>query len=245
MTLLGIIPDEGDDPQAADAKLPIFDAPHSHTAEQFRQVRTRLSHATALDTTRSIMITGPSPMDGKTTVAANLAAGLALNGRKILLVDANFRRPELHRLFGFANGKGFSDVLNGTGAFEESVHPTHIPNLSVMTSGPKPMNATELFESQLLLDFIERALEEYDHVLFDSGPLLLASEAIALAPRVDGVVSVVRAHSESRGMLLRMRDTLRQVKAEHIGVVLNAVRARGGGYYRSNIKTFYQYQNGD
>src|SRR2546423_108759 len=123
MNLLGIIADEGDDPQAADAKLPIFDAPHSLTAEQFRQVRTRLSHATALDTTRSIMVTGPSPMDGK--------------------------------------------------------------------------------------------------------------------------VTVVRAHSESRGLLLRMRDTLRQVKAEHIGVVLNAVRARGGGYYRRNIKTFYQYQNGD
>ena len=245
MNLLGMIADEGDDPQAADAKLPIFDAPHSLTAEQFRQVRTRLSHATALDTTRSIMVTGPSPMDGKTTVAANLAAGLALNGRKILLVDSNFRRPELHRLFGFANGKGFSDVLNGTGSFEESVHPTHIPNLSVMTSGPKPMNATELFESQLLIDFIERALEEYDHIVFDSGPLLLASEAIALAPRVDGVVTVVRAHSESRGLLLRMRDSLRQVKAEHIGVVLNAVRARGGGYYRRNIKTFYQYQNGD
>jgi len=184
-------------------------------------------------------------MDGKTTVAANLAAGLALNGRKILLVDSNFRRPELHRLFGFTNGKGFSDVLNGTTVFEEAVHPTHIPNLSVMTSGPKPMNATELFESQLLIDFIERALEEYDHILFDSGPFLLASEAIALAPRVDGVVTVVRAHSESRGLLLRMRDALRQVKAEHIGVVLNAVRARGGGYYRRNIKTFYQYQNGD
>jgi succinoglycan biosynthesis transport protein ExoP len=245
MNLLGIIADEGDDPQAADAKLPIFDAPHSLTAEQFRQVRTRLSHATPLDTTRTIMITGPSPMDGKTTVAANLAAGLALNGRKILLVDANFRRPELHHLFGFANGKGFSDVLNGACPFEEAVHPTHIPNLSVMTSGPKPMNPTELFESQLLNDFIERGLEEYDHILFDSGPFLIVSEAQALAPRVDGVVTVVRAHAESRGLLLRMRDSLRQVKAEHIGVVLNAVRARGGGYYRSNIKTFYQYQNGD
>jgi Mrp family chromosome partitioning ATPase len=114
-----------------------------------------------------------------------------------------------------------------------------------MTSGPKPMNATELFESQLLNDFMERALEEFDHIVFDSGPFLVVSEAIALAPRVDGVVTVVRAHNESRGLLLRMRDQLRQVKAEHIGVVLNAVRARGGGYYRRNIKTFYQYQNGD
>jgi capsular exopolysaccharide synthesis family protein len=243
MNLLGMISDENDDPQVANAKLPIFDAPHSLTAEQFRQVRTRLAHAAALDTTRSIMVTGPSPMDGKTTVAANLAAGLALNGRRILLVDGNFRRPELHRLFGFGNDKGFSDVLNGTAAFEDVVHQTRVPNLSIMTSGPKPMNATELFESQLLIDFIERALEEYDHVIFDSGPFLVVSESIAMAPRVDGVVTVVRAHAESRGLLLRMREQLRQVKAEHVGVVLNAVRAQGGGYYRRNIKTYYLYNN--
>jgi capsular exopolysaccharide synthesis family protein len=243
MNLLGMISDENDDPQVANAKLPIFDAPHSLTAEQFRQVRTRLAHAAALDTTRSIMVTGPSPMDGKTTVAANLAAGLALNGRRILLVDGNFRRPEMHRLFGFGNDKGFSDVLNGTAAFEDVVHQTRVPNLSIMTSGPKPMNATELFESQLLIDFIERALEDYDHVIFDSGPFLVVSESIAMAPRVDGVVTVVRAHAESRGLLLRMREQLRQVKAEHIGVVLNAVRAQGGGYYRRNIKTYYLYNN--
>jgi len=245
MNLLGIIADEDDDPAVANAKLPIFDAPHSMTAEQFRQVRTRLQHAVALETTRSIMVTGPSPLDGKTTVAANLAAGLALNGRKILLVDANFRRPELHRLFGFGNEKGFSDVLNTTSGLDDCLHATRIPNLSVLTSGAKPPNATELFESQLLTDFIERALEEFDHVIFDTGPFLVVSESVAMAPRVDGVVTVVRAHEESRGTLQRMRDGLRQVKAEHIGVVLNAVRAQGGGYYGRNIKTYYTYSNGE
>lgn len=242
LNLLGIIADTDEDPQVADTRLPIFDAPHSMTAEQFRQFRTRLSNASPLDTTRSIMVTGPSPLDGKTTVAANLAAGLALNGRKILLVDSNFRRPDVHRLFGVGNDHGFSDVLNGTAAFDEVIAPTRVPNLSIMTSGPKPMNPTELFESQLLIDFIERALEEYDHVVFDSGPLLVVSESVAMAPRVDGVVTVVRAHSESRGLLQRMRDSLRGVKAEHIGVVLNAVRSQGGGYYRRSIKQFYNYQ---
>src|SRR5207237_5735388 len=93
LNLLGMIPHESDDPQSAGARLPmaIFDAPHSIVAEQFRQVRTRLHHAASLDTTRSILITSPSPADGKTTVAVNLAAGLALNGRRILLVDAHFR----------------------------------------------------------------------------------------------------------------------------------------------------------
>lgn len=246
LSLLGMVGDETQDPQAAGARLPlvIFDAPHSITAEQLRQVRTRLQHAASLDTTRSLMITSPSPGDGKTTIAVNLAAGLALNGRRILLVDGNFRRPDVHRIFGFGNEQGFSDVLNGAITFDEAVQETQVPNLAVMTSGPKPINATEMFESQLLIDFVERALEEFDHVIFDSGPMMVVSESAAMAPRVDGVVTVVRARSNTRGILTRMRDSLRAVKAEHLGVVLNGVRAQGGGYYGRNIKTYYEYQNG-
>ena len=243
INLLGIVPDENDDPQAAGARLPvvIFDAPHSALAESFRHIRTKLQHTASLDTTRSIMVTSPSPGDGKTTVACNLAAGLALNGRRILLVDANFRRPEIHKVFALPNTQGFSDVLNAVAAFDEVIRETQVPNLAVMTSGPRPMNPTELFESQLLIDFIERALEEFDHVVFDSGPLMVVAEAQAMAPRVDGVVSVVRAKTNNRGLLQRMRDEMRRNKAEHLGVVLNGVRAQGGGYYRRSIQTYYDY----
>jgi polysaccharide biosynthesis transport protein len=244
--LLGIVPHEADDPQASGARLPlvIFEAPQSNLAEQLRQVRTRLQHAASLDTTRTLLITSPGPADGKSTIAANLASGLALNGRRILLVDANFRRPAMHKIFGLSNDVGFSDVLNKLDLFAGTVQQTQVPNLYILPSGPKPTNATELMESQLLTDFIERAIEEYDHVIFDSGPLLLVSETAALAPRVDGVVTVVRAQANSRGLLQRLRDNLRQVKAEHLGVVLNAVRSQGGGYYRSHIRSFYDYQNG-
>jgi len=246
INLLGMIPDESDDPQSAGARLPvvIFDAPHSIMAESFRHIRTKLQHTASLDTTRSIMVTSPAPGDGKTTIACNLAAGLALNGRRILLVDANFRRPEIHKIFGLSNEQGFSDVLNAVAAFDEVIQETQVPNLAVMTSGPKPMNPTELFESQLLIDFIERALEEFDHVIFDSGPIMVVAEAQAMAPRVDGVISVVRAKTNNRGLLQRMRDELRRNKAEHLGVVLNAVRAQGGGYYARNIQTYYDYANG-
>jgi capsular exopolysaccharide synthesis family protein len=247
MNLLGMVPHEADDPQSSGARLPlvIFEAPHSMMAEQLRQVRTRLQHAASLDTTRSILVTSPGPGDGKSTIAVNLAAGLALNGRRILLVDANFRRPELHRIFGIGNEAGFSDVLNDVNAFSSTIRETSVPNLSVMASGPKPSNPTELLESQLLLDFIERALEEYDHVIFDSGPMLFVSESVALAPRVDGVVTVVKARTSSRGVLQRMRDGLRAVKAEHLGVVLNGVRSQAGGYYGRSIKTYYEYQSVD
>jgi capsular exopolysaccharide synthesis family protein len=246
LQLLGMVPHEDDDPQANGARLPlvIFEAPQSNIAEQLRQVRTRLQHAASLDTLRTIMITSPSPGDGKSTIAANLASGLALNGRRILLVDANFRRPAIHRIFNVSNDVGFSDVLNKVDLFAGAVQATQVPNLSILTTGPKPVNATELMESQLLADFIERSVEDFDHVIFDAGPLLLASETAALAPRVDGVVTVVRAQMNTRGLLQRLRDSLRQVKAEHLGVVLNAVRSQGGGYYRSHIRTYYDYQNG-
>jgi polysaccharide biosynthesis transport protein len=241
VNVLGIIADESDDPQLSGAALAIFDAPQSLTAEQFRQVRTRLQHVAPFDSTRSIMISGPSPLDGKTTVAANLAASLALNGRKVLLVDANFRRPEIHRVFNIDNNRGFSDVLNGAPLADATVA-SRIPNLSILPSGPKPLNATELFESQLLSDFLTKTAAEFDHVIFDSAPLLVVSEATAMAAKVDGVITVVRAHMDSRGKLQRMREELRKVRAENLGVVLNAVRARGGGYYGRNIKTYYDYQ---
>ncbi|MFT3788571.1 MAG: polysaccharide biosynthesis tyrosine autokinase [Tepidisphaeraceae bacterium] len=245
MNLLGMIPHEDDDPQAAGSELSlvISQAPHSVIAEQFRHVRTRLQHAASLDTTRSLLVTSPGPGDGKTTVACNIAAGLALNGRKILLVDANFRRPQVHAVFGLSNDVGFGSVLGQQASVETAVRKSNVPNLDVLTTGPRPANPTELLESALLTEFIDRALEEYDHVVFDSGPILLVSETVALAPRVDGVITVVKARANSRGLLQRMRDALRQLKAEHIGVVLNGVRTQGGGYYGRNIKTYYTYQS--
>jgi capsular exopolysaccharide synthesis family protein len=244
MNLLGMIPHEDDDPQSAGIPLPlvIFQAPTSIMAEQYRQVRTRLQHAASLDATRSIVVTSPAPGDGKTTVAVNLAAGLALNGRKILLVDANFRRPDVNRTFNVPNDVGFSNALASLENFEGAIRSTQVPNLDIMATGPRPANATELMESQLFTDFIERALEEYDHVIFDTAPMLLVAETAAMAPRVDGVVTVVKAATNSRGLLQRLRDSLRQIKAEHLGVVLNGVKAQGGGYYGRNIRTYYEYQ---
>jgi capsular exopolysaccharide synthesis family protein len=245
LNLLGMIPHEEDDPQAAATSLPlaISQAPHSIIAENFRQVRTRLQHAASLEAYRSIVVTSPGPGDGKTTVTCNLAASLALNGRKVLLVDANFRRPDLHKVFGVPNDNGFGDVLAKKTPIDSVARKTNVANLSVLPTGPRPSNATELIESQALSDFLDRAFEAYDFVIFDSGPVLLVSETVALAPRVDAVLSVVRANSNSRGQLGRMRDALRQLKAEHLGVVLNGVRTQGGGYYGRNIKSYYEYQD--
>lgn len=246
LPVLGTIQHEADDPQAAGARLPlvIAEAPQSMTAEQLRQIRTRMQQGLSLETTRSLMVTSPNPGDGKTTVAANLAAGMALVGRRVLLVDANFRRPELQKLFGVDGNEGFSTALSSPNQLATAAKATKIPNLSVLPAGPKPANAAELLESDLLQRFVEKASESYDLVIFDSGALLFASESLAMAPRVDGVVTVVRANQSSRGVLGRVRDMLKQIKAENLGVVINGIRAHGGGYYSRNIKTYYAYSNG-
>jgi capsular exopolysaccharide synthesis family protein len=248
LNLLGMVPHLAEDPQAtggvAGLPLVIAQAPHSVLAEQFRQIRTRLQHAVALHSVRSILVTSPGPGDGKTTVACNLAAGLALSGRRVLLVDANFRRPALQGVFAIPGGSGFTTAMQSPQSLESSIiRSPAIANLAILPCGPRAENVTEMLEGQLFTDLLDRALEEFDHVIFDGGPLLYVSEAVAMAARVDGVVSVVRAKTNSRGLLQRMRDSLRQLNARHIGVVLNAVRHQAGGYYTRNIRAYYAYQN--
>ena len=122
---------------------------------------------------------------------------------------------------------------------------TPVPNLYRPAQRPQANNATELVESQLLIDFIERALEEFDHVIFDSGPLLFVSETVALAPASMASSPSSAPAPTPVASSPACETRLRQVKAEHLGVVLNAVRAQGGGYYGRNIRTYYEYQNGD
>ena len=245
MTLLGMIPHQNDDPQGSevDPALAVSRAPLSITAEQYRQVRNRLTHLAPPQTTRTLLVTSPSPGDGKTAVACNVAAAAALNGRRVLLVDANFRRPALHNLFDTGNEAGFSDVLEDAGRFDEVVRETPVPKLSVMPAGRAGAGAGagERVEGPAFAEFVDRALEEFDLVIFDGGPVMFVSEAAAMAPKVDGVISVVRAAANSRGLLQRLRDNLKQLKAEHVGVVLNAVRSQAGGYYNRNIKQYYDY----
>lgn len=244
INILGIIPDDSEDPQAGDPlELSIANAPHSMTAEQFRLVRSHLGHVASLETTRTILVTSPSPGDGKTTIACNLAAGMALNGRRVLLVDANFRKPGLHKVFNLSNDHGLADALVDVGTFDDYTTETSVPNLSVLPAGLRPGNPTELIEGPAFTDLVDRALEEFDHVIFDSGPILFVSETGALAPQCDGVVSVVRAKRSTRGLVGRMRDSLQSLNVEHLGIVLNGMKHHAGGYYNRNIKMFYAYQN--
>lgn len=242
LPLLGMIPHADDlEEEIEDFRRAVLLAPQSPVAEAFRQVRTNLLFSGPVQRRRSILVTSPAPQDGRTTVVMNLAASAALAGLKVLVVDANFRRPAIGEMYPQANQAGLSSILVGQATWREVVSSTDVPNLSVITSGPLPPNPAELLGSDAMKQFISEASAEYDQVLFDGSPIMVVSDAAILSTQVDGVILVVRAGQNSVGIVQRSAERLVRIGAHVFGVVLQAVRSMGGGYLRKNYETFYEY----
>jgi len=241
--MLGVVPDVDDEEVPIEqVETAVRDAPHSMMVEAFRTIRTNLQFSAPAERQRTIIVTSPRPEDGKTTVASNLAAALAQGGRRILLVDANFRRPALHRIYGKEGAKGLSNLLVGEGTLETLVRKTDIANLDVLLSGPIPPNPAERLASPQLREFLGSAVERYDQIIIDVPPVLLVSDAVVLSTSVDGAIVVCRAKENSRGAARRCCDLLLRVNAHLFGAVLNAAQVRRGGYFREQMATFYDYQ---
>jgi capsular exopolysaccharide synthesis family protein len=241
LPVLGMIP-HGDDLEEdiADLRLAFASNPNSLVSEAFRQIRTCLQFSGPASQRRSLLVTSAQPEDGRTTVALNLAASMARGGRKVLVVDANFRQPAIRKLFPGCKDSGLSNVLVGQGSWRDLVSEVE-PNLTVLSSGPLPPNPAELLSSEAMRQFIAEATSQYDQVVFDGAPALVVSDSIVLATLVDGVVLVVRAGANTHGIVTRTRDLLHRVGAHLLGVALNGVRATAGGYLRKSYETFYDY----
>ncbi len=242
LPLLGTVPVLDDEEATVeDIETAVRVAPHSLVAECFRQIRANLLFSAPLEQQRSILITSASPDEGKTCVAINLAVTLAKGGRKILLMDANFRRPALHKAFGARNHRGLSHLLIGQGALGECTSQTDLPNLDVLTAGPCPPNPAELLSSNYLRELLAEAVENYDQVLIDAPPVLLVSDALVLSAIADGTILVCRART-GRGLVQRAKTQLGLVNSRIVGAVLNAVETTRGGYFRKYYREFYDYQ---
>lgn len=241
--ILGTVPDLDDEEVAVEqVELAAHTAPRSMIAEAFRNIRTNLLLSAPAERLRTILVTSPKPGDGKTTIATNLAISVAQSGRRVLLIDANFRRPSLRQLFPEGSPQGLSNLLIGQARFENVVRTTMLPNLHVLASGPIPPNPAELLSSGYMRDLIAQVVERYDQVLIDGPPVLLVSDALVMASKLDGVILVCRAKANSRGIAQRARDQLERVNAHLFGAVLNAAQVRRGGYFREHLRTFYEYQ---
>ncbi len=167
-----------------------------------------------------------------------MAIVLAQKGVRVLLIDADLRRPSVHKTLGMGPRSGLSNVLTGTATLEQTITRSPIlPNLSILAAGTPPPNPAELLASSKMKDMLDDLREQYDHIVIDTPPTLSVTDAVVLSPRVDSVVLVIRSGQTTKQALRRARDILMQVNAHVTGVLLNAVDLSSPDYYY-----YYEYQ---
>lgn len=211
----------------------------SPIAEAYRMLRTNIRFAMVDETIRTLLITSPSPSEGKSTTAANLAMVMAQAGHRTILVDADLRRPVQHQIFGLTNREGLTTALiEREKSIEEHLKPTTIPDLMVLTSGPMPPNPSELLGSQRMQDLLALLQTQAEYVIIDTPPVLAVTDSALLAGSVRGVMLVVRAGVTRLEAARRAVSQLSSVQARIVGTILNGVKADGDGYY------YYHYYYG-
>lgn len=242
---LGVIPEAQDDPDGAGSfDLVVARNPAGLLAENFRQLRTEVVQRMQRHRFKTMMVVGCQPRGGVTAITANLAASIALNERRVLVIDANFRRPAQHESFGLAKSPGLADILAGAASVDDAIQATDVDKLDVMPIGDADNRLIERLESNAFTQALRACEERYDLILIDAPPLSIVGDSRVLANRVDAVLLTVRALREKRGMVGRLMNQLKAARAEFLGLVINGVRASAGGYYKRNFEAFYEYQNG-
>ncbi len=215
--------------------------PHDAVSEAFRALRTNLAFSTLAKPTRTLVVTSMLPSEGKSTVAANLAVVLAQSGKKIILVDADLRRPTVHQLFHISKGAGFTDLLLGDCDLATSLQQTMVPKLKILTSGTLPPNPAELLSSDAIVSLIAILSAEADMVIFDTPPMGVLTDAVVLSTRVEGSLVVVRSGSLRPNALVNGMETLRKVGAKPLGIILNMVDMAAIRGYSSASEYYYSH----
>jgi succinoglycan biosynthesis transport protein ExoP len=212
--------------------------PQSQMAESYRALRTSLLLSNLGAPPKMIMITSALPQEGKTTTSVNCAVVLAQKGIRVLLIDADLRRPSIHKILGMGPRSGLSNVLTGSATLEETITPSPVlPNLSILAAGTPPPNPAELLASTNMRQMLEQLRGQYDHIVVDTPPALSVTDAVVLSPRADAIVLVIRSGHTTKQALRRSRDLLMQVNAKLSGVLLNAVDLSSPDYHY-----YYEYQ---
>ncbi|WP_408587964.1 GumC family protein [Novosphingobium sp.] len=240
MALLGVIPGaRDDDPDAA------LSDPKSAVTEAYNSLRGSLMYSTSEGLPRVIQVTSAQPAEGKTTTSLALATGFARMGRTVLLIDADMRRPSVHRRVDLSNDAGLSTLLTSHVPLIDVALPTAIPNLSVLPSGPVPPSPTELLSSNRLEDLLTEGARHFDTVIVDSPPVLGLADAPLMSALVDGVVFVVEANRNRRGSLRGAIRRLRAMRPIILGAVLTKFEAtKAGNQYYSDYYGYDYYQYG-
>ncbi len=218
---------------------------NSSIAESYRQLRTALMLSSADHAPRTLLFTSSQPAEGKTTTSVNTAISLAQTGSAVLIIDADLRRPRVHKVFGLKNHAGLSNFLAGEGDLAELIQ-VAMPNLFVLPVGPLPPNPAELLGSAKMKQAVETLSANFDYVIIDSPPVSSFADSLILSALVDGVIIVVKAGMTPREMAQRTKAHLQSVGAKILGVVVNQIKLQPHDYYYySTYYSRYYYGNGD
>ena len=216
----------------------IVENPKSAVAECARSVRTNLMFMGAEKPIRRLLLTSAGPSEGKSTTAIALGSTMALAGSRVLIIDTDLRRPRLHKTFGVSGEVGLTSILLETASMDDAIKSTDVHGLELLPCGPLPPNPSELLHTERFEKLMDRLGEHYDRILLDSPPVNAVTDASILSQIADGTILVVKASQTTKEAARRAARQLRDVKANVLGVVLNNVDLKEGGYYRDH---YYQY----
>ncbi|WML28505.1 CpsD/CapB family tyrosine-protein kinase [Neobacillus sp. OS1-33] len=206
-----------------DSKSPI--------SEQYRTIRTNIQYSSVDQEVKTLMVTSSGPGEGKSTTVANLAVVFAQQGKKVLLVDADLRKPTVHYTFNQTNTFGLTSVLTKQMTLDKAISETEGKNLFVLTSGPIPPNPAELLSSRVMEQFFHDAQELFDIVLFDTPPVLAVTDAQILANKCEGTILVVSSGKTERDPVVKAKELLDSAQSKLLGVVLNNKKIQNTNYY--------------
>lgn len=214
------------------ANLITVSNPKSPISEAYRTLRTNIQFSSVDEPVRTVMVASAQAGEGKTTTITNLAVTYAMEGKRVLLIDADMRKPSLHRKFDLSNRTGLTSLLASQHHLSEVVQDTTVDQLFVVTSGPIPPNPSELLGSQRMKQLIADLREQYDIILIDTPPNLAVPDGMIISSLCDGVILVVQAGKVKRDLVRKAKNNLEHAGARILGVLLNNVdRKKGEGYY--------------
>ena len=231
----------GDD---TDIDLVTFHSPKSSASESYRGMRTSILFSSAESPPQAIIITSAGPREGKTTTTANLAVTMAQADSKVIILDCDMRRPQMHKIFGVARDVGISNLLVGSSDFKETIIHSQIPNLDIIPCGPIPPNPSEILGSARMATLLNELRKQYAYILIDSPPSTAVTDTVVLSKSVDGLVLVIRAGDTAREIVKNGVVQFESIGAHILGAVLNGVDMGRDSYYYYQYYYYYYGEDG-